>query len=98
VTDQISNSGLTVSDEEVVGYVVRYLEENGYPSDNVTPASRLADLGLDSISMVELLLAARTDLTNAGRLPKGVSLSNLPTIVTVSDLGDLFRSLADGPR
>jgi acyl carrier protein len=84
----------SVTDEDVIGYVSRYLDSVGLGGAEITVDSELVDLGLDSISTVELLLSARDELVAEGRLPEDVSLKGLPKLEKVSDLGALFRSLA----
>jgi acyl carrier protein len=93
VSDSVSTPSVT--DEEVIGYVSRYLDGVGLGGSEITMSSQLIDLGLDSISTVELLLSARDELVEAGRLPEDVSLKGLPKLESVEDLAVLFRSLAE---
>jgi acyl carrier protein len=82
-----------VTHDEVIGFIHGYLEGRGMTPPAVDADTPLASLGLDSISLVELLLSARDRLVAEGRLPSNVTLTNLPTLDRVSDLTALFRGL-----
>ena len=86
-------SGTPVTSAEVIGYLQRYVEDQGFGTPPVSPETELADLGLDSIHLAELLLTARADLAAAGRIPVDATLTTLPRFVTVADLVDAVRSL-----
>jgi hypothetical protein len=82
-----------VSEAEVVAYLRRYVEDQGFGTPAIRPDTELADLGLDSIHLAELLLVARADFAAAGRIPVDATLSTLPRFVTVTDLVDVVRNL-----
>ena len=93
MTDTPTTTPASVTDEEVVAAVSSYLAETGAPAE-VTLDSRLEDLGLDSIALVDLLLRCRIELVSAGRLPAELALTEPPPMETVADLRDVLRSLA----
>jgi hypothetical protein len=82
-----------VTSAEVIGYLQRYVSEQGLGTPAIAPDTELAALGLDSIHLAELLLSARADLAAAGRIPVDATLSTLPRFVTVTDLVDVVRNL-----
>jgi acyl carrier protein len=82
-----------VTSAEVIGYLQRYVEDQGFGTPAISPETELADLGLDSIHLAELLLTARADLAAAGRIPVDATLTTLPRFVTVTDLVDVVRNL-----
>jgi hypothetical protein len=86
-------SGTPVTPAEVIGYLQRYVEDQGFGTPAVSPDTELATLGLDSIHLAELLLTARADLAAAGRIPVDATLTTLPRFVTVADLVDVVRNL-----
>lgn len=90
-----------ITDAEVIGYVYRYLDGRdltGLDDGEVIEADTvLASLGLDSISLVELLLSAREEFAAGGRLPASVALTSMPSLERVADLTALFRELAGQP-
>jgi acyl carrier protein len=83
-----------ISDDELIAFVEQYLDDQGLPAGDVTTRSELAVIGLDSISTAELLLSARAELVEAGRLAPDATLLELPPVTTVGDLADLMRTLA----
>jgi hypothetical protein len=85
-----------VSDEELLGYVREYLDSQGMdPGEvEVRDDTELSELGLDSISIAELLLSARAGLVETGRISPDATLLELPPVQTVGDLGGLIRTLA----
>ena len=85
-----------LTDAEVIAFVQRYADENALVSEPITPATRLEDAGLDSLSTAELLLSARAELVAAGRLDPDSSLVSMPILTTVADLGGLIRTLGTG--
>lgn len=88
----------SITDAEVIGYVVRYLDGRGISADqDIEVGTMLASLGLDSISLVELLLSAREELAAANRLPANVTLTSMPNLERVADLTALFRDMAAQP-
>jgi hypothetical protein len=85
--------GTPVTTAEIIGYLQRYVEDQGLGTPAIAPETELADLGLDSIHLAELLLSARADLAAAGRIPVDATLTTLPRFVTVTDLADVVRNL-----
>ncbi len=89
-------SNVLVTDEELRGYVREYLDSQGMDTGEVevTDDTELSELGLDSISIAELLLSARAELVESGRISPEATLLELPPVTTVADLGGLIRTLA----
>jgi acyl carrier protein len=83
----------TITADEVVAFVSRYLESNGLSDAEVTVDSDLAELGLDSITTVGMLISARDELVAAGRLDPSVKLPGMAPVFTVGDLVTLFRDM-----
>jgi len=86
-------AGAPVTAAEVNGYLQRYVEDQGFGTPAISPDTELADLGLDSIHLAELLLTARANLAASGRIPVDATLTTLPRFVTVTDLVDVVRNL-----
>jgi acyl carrier protein len=64
----------------------------GMPDDLPLASRLLADLGIDSIALVTILL----DLADQLELDLGAARVNLSTVQTLEDVVSLVRSLHDG--
>jgi acyl carrier protein len=93
----MTHAELEITADQVVDFVARYLASNGYGEADVTTDSDLAELGLDSISTVGMLIAARDELVASGRLDPAVKLPGMAPVVTVGDLVTLFQSMTQPP-
>jgi acyl carrier protein len=93
MTESISAQQL-VSDEKVAQLVGRYLAKRGMATEKIEPDTRLEDVGLDSLSMAEMLIQAKDELIADGTLAPGVTPVSLPDIQQVRDLTALLRDLA----
>ena len=86
--------GNTITDGEVIDFVTEYLTRNGLGGTAVTAQTEFIELGLDSITTVGMLIAARDELVRTGQLDPSVKVQGLPTVIKVGDLADLMRGLA----
>jgi hypothetical protein len=83
-----------LSDDDVVAFVAGYSERSGFGS--VADAgldTQLAELGLDSIAIVVMLVEARDELVATGRLPECATLREIPPLARIADVAALLRSL-----
>lgn len=97
LTGPTTAGGEWITDTDIAGFITRYLQDNGLAGAgdrvDVGPETELVALGLDSLSTAELLLSARAQLVEQGRLDPDVTLLELPLLTTVADLGGLLRTL-----
>lgn len=75
-----------LGDGEVVRLVGAFLARRGVPYDGLTAETELAELGLDSIAMVELLLSAREECVERGLIEPYAGFSRIPELDRVTDL------------
>jgi aryl carrier-like protein len=78
--------GGRLGDDEVVEVVRTFLARRGTPCERVTAETELAELGLDSIALVELLLSAREECVARGLIQPYAGFSRIPELDRVADL------------
>jgi acyl carrier protein len=83
-----------LSDDDVVALVAEYSERSGFGNvADVGLDTRLAELGLDSIAIIVMVVEAREELVATGRLPESATLSDIPQLGRIADVAALLRSL-----
>lgn len=79
-----------LTQDDVLSFIRRFLAEQGFGEPAVTPQTRLADLGLDSITTVLMLTTAKAELAEAGYTLPVVEPTDTPPVEQVADLFGLL--------